>query len=213
MSGRSQVEAARISAAVTTERKRIERDLHDGAQQKLVNAALSLELARDQLDGAANGAIGELLGASKEMLQSALADLRDLSRGIYPALLSEYGLVPAVESLVRSNTLPVEFNFEPIPRLPEQTEIAAYFVIAEALTNVLKHARASQVRIGMGYYGDALDVSVSDDGVGGVDESAGSGIRGLRGRVVAVGGTLRVDSRPGEGTALSATFPAAREPS
>jgi signal transduction histidine kinase len=211
MSGRGRVEAERILAAVSTERKRIERDLHDGAQQQLVNAALMLQLATDKLRDSSNEQVTGLLSTSVEKLHAALSELRDLSRGIYPVLLGEYGLVPAVESLARRSAVPVELDARDVPRVGEQVELAAYFVVAEALTNALKHARADQVLVTISHDGGELHVKVSDDGVGAVDESAGTGIQGLRERVAGAGGRISVASAPGEGTTLIASFPAVAE--
>lgn len=209
MSGRSRVEATRIMAAVSTERKRIERDLHDGVQQQLVNAALILQLATDQLHGSPHEHITRLLSTSVEKLHAASAEMRDLSRGIYPVLLSEYGLVPAVESLIRRNTLPIDLDAGGVPRVGEQVEITAYFVVAEALTNVAKHAHAASVTIAISHDGEQLHVTVADDGIGSADESAGTGLKGLHDRVRAVGGQLTITSPAGGGTTLAACVPAA----
>jgi len=209
MSGKARVEAARIMEAISSERKRIERDLHDGAQQGLVQAALTLGLATEQLRKSGNDSVADLLSGSMETLRTALGELRNLSRGLYPTLLSDEGLVPAVKVLLARSTVPVDLHADEFPRLGEPVEIAAYFVIAEAVTNVLKHADASRVTVDIGYDGRALSVSVSDDGVGSVDERGGSGLLGLRDRVAAVDGTLTVKGTPGEGTTVSASFPVA----
>jgi signal transduction histidine kinase len=209
MSGKARVEAARIMDAVSSERKRIERDLHDGAQQGLVQAALTLGLATVQLRKSGNDSVAALLDSGMETLRTALAELRDLSRGLYPSLLSEEGLVPAVEVLLTRSTVPVDLRADELPRLGEPVEIAAYFVVAEALTNVLKHARASRVTIDISYDGRQLAVSITDDGIGSADEGGGSGLRGLRDRVGAVDGTFAVSSTPGEGTTVAASFPVA----
>jgi ribose/xylose/arabinose/galactoside ABC-type transport system permease subunit/ABC-type multidrug transport system ATPase subunit len=207
MSGKTRVQAAQIMDAVSSERKRIERDLHDGAQQGLVNSALVLGLAIDQLRRSGNDSVADLLGTSMDALRNALSELRDLSRGLYPTLLTNEGLVPAVEVLIGRSTIPVELRAGEVPRLSEPVEIAAYFVIAEALTNVMKHAQAEGVTVVVGYDGRELVVEVTDDGVGLADESGGSGLRGLRDRVVTVDGRLAVRSEPGEGTTVSAVFP------
>jgi signal transduction histidine kinase len=209
MSGKRRVEAARIMDAVSSERKRIERDLHDGAQQGLVNAALMLGLAIDQLRKSGNDSVANLLNASLEAVRTAGSELRDLSRGLYPTLLGDEGLVPAVEVLLGRSTVPVDLRADELPRLGEPVEIAAYFVVAEALTNVLKHAQASRVTIEISYDGRELSVLVADDGNGAADETGGSGLRGLRDRVGAVDGTLVVHSEPGVGTAVAASFPVA----
>jgi signal transduction histidine kinase len=195
--------------AVSSERKRIERDLHDGAQQGLVNAALMLGLAIDRLRKSGNDSVADLLDTSLEAVRTAGAELRDLSRGLYPTVLADDGLVPAVEVLLMRSSVPVDLHAGELPRLGEPVEIAAYFVVAEALTNVLKHAQANRVTIEISYNGRELAVLVSDDGNGAADESGGSGLRGLRDRVGAVDGTLVVHSEPGVGTMVSASFPVA----
>jgi len=207
MSGKARVEAARIMDAVSSERKRIERDLHDGAQQGLVQAALTLGLATEQLRKSGDEGVADLLNSSMETLRAALAELRNLSRGLYPTLLSDEGLVPAVRVLLARSTVPVDLRADELPRLGEPVEIAAYFVVAEALTNVLKHAQASRATIEIRYDGRQLAVFVTDDGVGSANENGGSGLRGLRDRVAAVDGTLTVSSTPGEGTIVAASFP------
>ena len=209
MSGKSRTEAARIMDAVSSERKRIERDLHDGAQQGLVNVALMLGLAIDQLRKSGNETAADLLKTSMEALHAALAEMRDLSRGLYPALLVDGGLVPAVEVLVGRSSVPVELRADDVPRLGEPVEIAAYFVIAEAMTNVMKHARAQRVTVELVYDGELLSVSVADDGIGSANERDGSGLRGLRDRVATVDGRLSVTSVAGEGTTVAASFPVA----
>jgi ribose/xylose/arabinose/galactoside ABC-type transport system permease subunit/ABC-type multidrug transport system ATPase subunit len=209
MSGKSRTEAARIMDAVSTERKRIERDLHDGAQQGLVNVALMLGLAIDQLRKSGNDTAADLLSTSMEALHAALAEMRDLSRGLYPTLLAEAGLVPAVEVLVARSGVPVELRAGDVPRLGEPVEIAAYFVIAEAMTNVIKHARAGRATVEIGYNRGILSVSVADDGIGAANERGGSGLRGLRDRVATVDGRLSVTSVPGQGTTVAAAFPVA----
>ncbi len=209
MSGKARGEATRIIDAVDTERKRIERDLHDGAQQGLVQAALTLGLARDRLAKSGNESVAALLSSSMDTLRTALAELRDLSRGLYPALLGEDGLIPAVEVLLSRTSIPAVLDADPVPRLGEAVEIAAYFVVAEAITNVLKHAGATAVTVRMRYGPDRLEVSVTDDGCGLVDETAGSGLRGLRDRVASVDGRLTVSAGVGTGTTIAAAFPLA----
>ncbi|HWE56490.1 MAG TPA: ATP-binding cassette domain-containing protein [Acidimicrobiales bacterium] len=211
MSGRSRAEAARTDAAIRTERRRIERDLHDGAQQHLVNAAMLLGLAADQLRGANNEHLAELVASTQENLSEALQELRNLSRGIYPAVLSERGLGAALDSLATRSPLPVELADGGVPRLGGDTELVAYFVAAEALTNVQKHARATGVVITLGHGDGELRMEISDDGIGGADETAGSGLLGLRGRVAAAGGTFHVDSSPERGTTIQVTLPAVRQ--
>jgi ribose transport system permease protein len=202
------LQADRVIDAVSSERRRIERDLHDGVQQKLVNAALTLRLASDQLHGSHDDQVADLLAASIETLGSALEELRDVGRGIYPVLLRRHGLVPALESLARSSAVPIEFDSSAVPRLPEQAEITAYFVVAEALTNVMKHACAKRVSVALSHDGRRLGVSITDDGVGGATPSDGTGLHALRERIRALGGDLLVISPPGGGTTLVAEIPA-----
>jgi signal transduction histidine kinase len=206
ISGRAP-EAERIMTAVSSERRRIQRDLHDGAQQQLVNASLILQLAIDQLRASGDDQIVDLLDGSREKLRTALAELRDLSRGIYPVVLREYGLISAIESLARRNAIPTQLDAGDMPQLPEHVAMAAYFLVAEALTNTVKHAHAARVSITVRHEDGALHVSVSDDGVGGADEANGSGIRGLRERIEAVQGYLVVNSAAGTGTRLIARLP------
>ena len=208
MAGRSREEAERVAAAISSERRRIERDLHDGAQQQLVNASLSVELAALQLKEAGADHVADLLTTSLERLDAARTELRDLSRGIYPVALSEQGLVPAVESLARSNdALSIHLTAEAVPRMAEELELTAYFAVAEALTNVLKYAGTTDVRITIGCEETELHVTVADTGSGGADESRGTGLLGIRERVEAVGGRLSMISPPREGTTLLVCLP------
>ena len=197
--------------AVSSERKRIERDLHDGAQQGLVNSAMMLGLATDQLRGSngngANDPVVEMLDSSMDALRTALSEMRSFSRGLYPTLLTDEGLVPAVEVLVSRAPVPVTLEATEIPRFDEQVEIAAYFVIAEAMTNAFKHADPSRVIIDIGHTDQELVVSVSDDGRGFEEPSDGTGLRSLRDRVAPVDGRLSVATAGGEGTTVSACFP------
>jgi PAS domain S-box-containing protein len=197
---------ARIVTAGDSERRRLERNLHDGAQQRLVTLTLSLRLALARLDTDPTAA-RELLEGAAEELGHALEELRELARGLHPALLTERGLGMAVESL--ANRLPVRVEVEEIPakRLPEPIEAAAYYLIAEALTNVAKYAQASAARVRVAQTDAKLVVEVSDDGVGGADATAGSGLRGLADRVEALGGRLDVTSPAGAGTSLRAEIP------
>ncbi|MHB8658484.1 MAG: ATP-binding cassette domain-containing protein [Solirubrobacteraceae bacterium] len=207
MSGKSRGQAAQIMDAVSTERKRIERDLHDGAQQGLVNATLMLGLATRRLRETGNDSVAELLESSMEALRTALAEMRNLSRGLYPSLLNEEGLVPALTALLGRSSVPVDLHANELPRLGAPVELAAYFVIAEALANVLKHAQANLITVDIGYDGRQLAVSLSDDGIGCADQAGGSGLQGLRDRVAAVDGTLTVSSAPGAGTTVAASLP------
>jgi signal transduction histidine kinase len=204
---------ARMNSVVDTvsllglrQRRRLERDLHDGAQQRLVSLALTLRMARDKL-GPDAGEAGRLLDHSRQELDEALRELRELARGIHPTVLSNRGLAGAVEALAHRAPLPVEVGELPAQRLPEQVELAAYFVVSEALTNVAKHASAIHASVTMIKTGGRLVVEISDDGVGGADIDRGTGLRGLTDRLAAIDGRLDVDSEPGSGTTLRASIP------
>jgi signal transduction histidine kinase len=197
---------ARIVEAGDAERRRLERDLHDGAQQRLLGIRLALRLARGQL-GDAGRAVEELLVEADEELEGTLDELRALARGIHPAVLTEEGLAPALEALARRASVPVELEAVPVERLPAPLEAAAYFVASEALANVAKHAQASRVRIDVLRENGHLVIDISDDGVGGADAAGGSGLVGLRDRVEALNGSLRIESLPGHGTRLHAEIP------
>jgi PAS domain S-box-containing protein len=197
---------ARIVAAGDVERRRLERNLHDGAQQRLVTLSVSLRLALDKLDGDP-GAARELLAAAAEELTCAVEELQELARGLHPVVLTERGLGAAIESLVRRVPVPVEIVETPSERLGEPIEAAAYYLIAEALTNVAKHAQAKTARIRVVKSDDAIVVEVADDGVGGADAATGSGLRGLADRVEALGGRLELTSIVGDGTRLRAELP------
>jgi PAS domain S-box-containing protein len=198
---------ARIVQATDDARRRLERNLHDGAQQRLVSLSLSLRLAEAKLDGDPEEARAILLGAREE-LSHALDELRELARGIHPAVLTERGLTAALEGVVARTPLPVELEL-PAERLPGPVEAAAYYVVSEALTNVAKYAGASSahVRVRHDEELELVTVDVMDDGAGGADPRQGSGLRGLADRVAALDGTLEVDSPPGEGTRVRATIP------
>ena len=194
---------ARIVAAGDDERRRLERNLHDGAQQRLVALALMLRVAEAKTDGEAK----DLLKSASAELTDALAELRELARGIHPSILTDRGLVPALEMLASRCDLPVGLDVEVDIRLTKPVEAAAYYIVAEALTNATKHAAASEARVQLSCENGALLVSVADDGVGGADVLAGSGVRGLADRVDALGGTLAFESPPGGGTRVSARIP------
>ena len=196
---------ARIVEAGDEARRRLERDLHDGAQQRLVALALNLRLLGGRLEGDPD-ASRELASAQRE-LEDALQELRDLARGIHPAVLSDRGLSPALAELARRLPVPVELEAPPEGRLPEQVEAAAYFVVAEALTNVAKHARATHATVRVTHADGRLDVEVGDDGVGGAESSSGSGLGGLADRVAALDGELEIETAPGEGTRIRAAIP------
>jgi signal transduction histidine kinase len=188
------------------ERRRLERDLHDGAQQRLVSMALNMRLARARLREDPAGAQNLLEGAAGE-LDAALEELRELARGIHPALLSERGLETALEMLARRAPVPVQLERVPDERLPEAVELAAYFVVAEALTNVAKYAAASRATVDVNRVNGKLLVQVKDDGVGGADPDAGTGLRGLADRLAVIEGRLEIDSQPGQGTTVTAKIP------
>jgi signal transduction histidine kinase len=196
----------RIVEAADAERRRIERDLHDGAQQRMVSVTLTLGLAESKLATDPDGA-AELVAQARQEAQMAVKELRELARGIHPALLSERGLGPALEAL--ASRAPVPVSVSPVPPVPicAAVESAAYFVTAEALTNVAKYARASRATVRLSVAEERLCVEVSDDGVGGADPEIGTGLRGLRDRVQALDGRLDILSPPGEGTTLSVELP------
>ena len=200
---------ARIVTAGDVERRRLERNLHDGAQQRIVALSLSLRVALAKLDKDPERARA-LLTSSGEELALALDELRELARGLHPAVLTDRGLRTAVETLAGRAPVVVELGEMPDERLPAPVEAAAYYLVAEALTNVAKYAEATTARVRV-LAGDAsVTVEVTDDGRGGADPAGGSGLRGLADRVEALGGTLEIDSPLGEGTSLRATIP--REP-
>jgi signal transduction histidine kinase len=196
---------ARLVETADAERRRLERNLHDGAQQRLVTLAMSLGLAQRRF--ADDKATCELLGQTRSELAGALAELRELARGIHPAVLSERGLGPALEALAGRAHVPVDVHELPGERLPTGVEAAAFYLVAEALTNVAKYAEASGASVRVRVEDNHLLVEVADDGVGGADASRGSGIRGLADRVEALDGQLDIDSPPGAGTRVSAAIP------
>ena len=195
----------RIVEASDAERRRIERNLHDGAQQRLVALGLELNLLESKLPDE-HPARGELGKVSAE-LRDALAELRELARGIHPAILTEQGLGPALQSLVNRSPVVAEAIDLPTNRLPHQVEAAAYYVVAEALTNVARYAHASQVQVSAVQSGSTLVVEVHDDGIGGADIDKGSGLRGLADRIAALGGELEIDSPEGRGTRVIVRLP------
>lgn len=190
------------------ERRKLERNLHDGAQQRLVALALSLRLVRDRLTRDPDGA-HELLGEAMTELDSATAELRELARGIHPAVLSDRGLPAALRALAGRVPVDVELVETPEERLPPRVEIASYYVVAEALTNVARYAQATNAEVRVTRLNGSVQVEVSDDGVGGADPAHGSGLRGLAARVAALDGRLDVHSPPGGGTTISALIPCA----
>jgi signal transduction histidine kinase len=197
---------ARIVEAGDSERRRLERNLHDGAQQRLVTLAIGLRLAEARMATDPEGA-RELLGAAQQQLSDALLELRELARGIHPAVLTEHGLGPAVDALAGRSPVPLEVTDVPTERLPSPVEAAAYYIVAEAVTNVAKYADASVVRVAVRPDGDHMVVEVADDGVGGADPASGSGLRGIADRVEALHGRLRISSPAGSGTRITAEIP------
>jgi signal transduction histidine kinase len=197
---------ARIVAAADDARRRIERDLHDGAQQRLVSLSLELRAAqaaaKDQpID------LDQLLSRLADGLSEVQTELREIARGIHPAVLSDGGLGSALKTLARRSQVPVEIDLTPHARLPAPIEVAAYYVVAEALTNAAKHGSPSVVRVTEAVRDDVLHISVTDNGPGGADPALGSGLVGLRDRVEAVAGTLTIHSPKGAGTTLEVELP------
>jgi signal transduction histidine kinase len=197
---------ARIVATADETRRRIERDLHDGAQQHLVSLALRLQGAAASIPPQLDEVHQEITDVGAE-LDEVLSDLRELSRGIHPANLAEGGLGPALRNLARRSPVPVQLQLGMEGRLPEPVEVAAYYVVAEALTNVARHANASLVQVELDTDDGLVRLDIRDDGVGGADPGRGSGLIGLRDRVEATGGTLGVESHPGQGTSLLVELP------
>jgi signal transduction histidine kinase len=197
---------ARIVEAGYAERRRVERDLHDGAQQRLMALTMNLKLARRKLDEDP-AATAELLDEAMEELGEATAELRELARGIHPVVLSDRGLRAALGGLAERSPLPVEILETPTERLPAPVESATYFVVAEALTNVARYAEAETATVGVARSDGIVVVAVRDDGNGGADPTTGTGLRGLADRVAALDGSFEVRSRAGEGTTVEARIP------
>jgi signal transduction histidine kinase len=198
---------ARIVATADATRRRIERDLHDGAQQQLLSLALELRAAQGRIPSALPQ-LRRRLSVIVDGLTTVFDELREIAHGIHPALLAEGGLGPALHTLARRSIIPVDLDARVEGRLPEHVEVAAYYVVSEALTNAARHAKtASVVRVAVDVQDGVLRVSVGDDGVGGADPSRGSGLLGLKDRVEAIGGTLSIRSKRGAGTALDVELP------
>jgi signal transduction histidine kinase len=196
---------ARLVEAGDAARRRIERDLHDGAQSRLVGLALLFRAA--QTRAPAESELAALLERAQEELQTGLTELRELARGIHPAVLTDHGLEPALQALVSRVPVPVTLEAADEERLPAPVESAAYFVVSEALTTVAKYAHATEARVAIRQVNGRVTVEVTDDGVGGADAEHGSGLRGLADRVAALDGTLSLDSPAGRGTRLQAEIP------
>ncbi len=203
-----QASRARLVEATDAERRRIERNLHDGTQQRLVSIAMSLGLLESKLPAQAATA-QPIVRETREALALALQELRELSHGIHPPLLAERGLAPALEELCGRAALPTRLDITLDERLPDQVESAGYFFASEALTNAAKHSHGSEVRVAASCDGPTLTVEVADDGIGGATPGGGSGLRGLADRVEALGGRLTISSPPGRGTTLRAEIPCA----
>jgi signal transduction histidine kinase len=196
---------ARIVAAADETRRRIEQDLHDGAQQRLVSLGLELRLTESRVPEELSELRAEI-GRNADDLSAVVDELRELARGIHPAILAEGGLAPALRTLVRRSSVPVELDIATAARFPRPVELAAYYVVSEALTNATKHANGSYVSVSLAEREGVLELSVRDDGVGGADPR-GSGLIGLRDRVEALGGTIEVTSPRGAGTTVLVRFP------
>jgi signal transduction histidine kinase len=201
---------ARVVAAGDETRRRIERDLHDGVQQRLVSLGLALRSAEAELP-AGFPEIQSNIDQVIQGLTGTLDELRTISRGIHPAILSVGGLTPALRTLARRSPIPVELALAEGVRMPDQLEVAAYYVVAESLTNAAKHAHASVVHVELSTDGSTVELVIRDDGIGGADPRGGSGLIGLADRVEAVGGRLRVTSQRRGGTSVVATFPVREE--
>jgi signal transduction histidine kinase len=198
----------RIVQAGDEERRRLERNLHDGAQQRLLSLGLALQLARAELGPEGNGAT-ELLAEAEDELRAALDELRELARGIHPAILTDQGLAAAVRSLAERSAVPVNIVTVPDERLGESTEAAAYFIVSESLANCAKYSHASAVRVSISRRDGNAVIDIADDGSGGADPACGSGLRGLSDRVLTLDGTFSVESPAGVGTHIHAEIPCA----
>jgi signal transduction histidine kinase len=197
---------ARIVATADQTRRRIQRDLHDGAQQHLVSLALQLRAAQAAAPPGAGVPVQQLDKVAAG-LDGVLEELREIAHGLHPAILAERGLPSALRALARRSAVPVELDLRTGMRLPEPVEVAAYYIVSEALTNTAKHARASVVHVAVEVRHGALELSICDDGSGGADPACGSGLIGLTDRVDALGGTIEVASPVGQGTTLRVRLP------
>jgi len=198
-----QASRSRLVAAGDEARRRIERDLHDGIQQRLVSLALRLRA----LEATSDPATATGLADASTELAGTISDLQEVSRGIHPAILTQGGLAPALRTLARRSPVEVRFDVDEVRRLPEAVEVALYYVASEALTNAAKHSAAESVQMQLRLVGEEAVLTVSDTGRGGATAGTGSGLIGMADRVGAVGGTVSVDSPPGSGTRIVATIP------
>jgi signal transduction histidine kinase len=196
---------SRVVEAQQNERRRLERNLHDGAQQRLVALALELGLLAEHADNDPD--TQDRLKHARSEVAESLDELRAIARGLHPAVVSGHGLAVALESLAAGTPFEVQLKTDGLPRLPEQLEVAAYYVVSESLTNAAKHAQADRVTVEVGITDDTLIVEVVDDGIGGADSERGTGLRGLADRVEALNGRLRIWSAAGEGTRVRAEIP------
>jgi signal transduction histidine kinase len=191
--------------AQQNERQRLERNLHDGAQQRLVALALELGMLAEQVNS--DPATQTRLKRARGEVAQSLDELRDIARGLHPAVVSGHGLAVALESLAAATPLDVQLKTDGLPRLPEPLEVAAYYVVSESLTNAAKYAQAGQVSVELGVTDDTLIVEIVDNGIGGADSERGTGLRGLADRVEALNGRLRIWSAARDGTRVRAEIP------
>jgi signal transduction histidine kinase len=205
---RAELIASRARLVTTSDatRRRIERDLHDGAQQRLIALGLDLREAEENAPQE-NDALRRPLSNAARNLSEALVQLREISQGLHPAILAQGGLGAAIKALARRSAVPTEVRIPPDRRLPERIEVTLYYVVSEALTNVLKHSHASIVHIDLSMNEEAIQLTIRDDGIGGADLRRGSGLIGLKDRVEALSGTMRLASPTGVGTSLRVTIP------
>ena len=197
---------ARVIAAADDARRRIERDLHDGAQQRLVTLSVALRTMEATMPAGSDEQRAEVARIA-DGLAAAVQELRELSRGIHPAVLTQGGLAPALKALRRRSPVRVTLDIPFERRLPDQVEAAAYYTVSEALTNASKHASPTRVWVAVQLTDGTLHLSIRDDGVGGADPSRGSGLTGLKDRIEALGGRIRIDSAPGSGTRIDVEIP------
>ena len=202
-----QASRARIVQTDAAERRRLERDLHDGAQQRLVSLSLAMRMLQSQVSSVADEGLACEVGRMADELKRAIDELRDLAHGIHPAALTEQGLGVALEALAEIAPVPTHIRAVPESRLPTSVEATAYFTISEALANAGKHAQATAIDVTAHLDGPRLIVEVSDDGKGGADIGAGTGLAGIDDRVAAIGGTLHLESPAGGGTRLRVELP------
>jgi signal transduction histidine kinase len=196
----------RIVAASDQTRRQIERDLHDGTQQRLVSLGLAVRAAEASVPPEQDDIRAQLSGVAAGLV-AAVEDLQEISRGIHPAILSKGGLAPALRALAHRSSIPVDLDIRAEVRLEEPIEVAAYFVASEALANAAKHSSASRIDMSLDQRGGLLLLAIRDDGVGGADVERGSGLVGLTDRVEALGGSIRISSRPGKGTLIAVDLP------